>query len=202
VLLTTVYHFNVLFILIVPALSPRWFAMRKRSQLGFRLAGQLIEREPFSNDTGDGGAESLSISQFPIVKSERLLVQIAEQVKRLHRNVRAVDSALQERPEILQPVRGGPAGGVFSRVDLFGVAPCPSGSSRLRQTELCIRPEKRSGRARVDSPPPTSMIDAERAGAARSIRIGDVSRWGRNQLTDRVVSTRKRCPGAFVAPST
>jgi hypothetical protein len=57
------------------------------------LAGQLIEHNALANNSRYSRAKPLAIRHFPVVKSERLLIQIPEQVERLDRNVRAADTA-------------------------------------------------------------------------------------------------------------
>lgn len=48
--------------------------------------------------------ESLGIGQRAIVESERLLIEVTEQVERLHRHIRALDGALQQRPQVFASV--------------------------------------------------------------------------------------------------
>jgi hypothetical protein len=50
----------------------------------------------------------------------------------------------------------------------------------------------RRSSTRVDSPPPTSMIDAGRPPAARSIRAREVSRCDRYQLTASATRARRQ----------
>lgn len=44
------------------------------------------------------------IQSFAIVETKRLLIKVSEQVKRLDRNIGAVDAALQKRPEVFHVV--------------------------------------------------------------------------------------------------
>lgn len=48
--------------------------------------------------------ESLAIGRPAIIKPESLLVQIAEEMKRIDANVGSFQAALEKRPEILDPV--------------------------------------------------------------------------------------------------
>src|SRR5262245_60243821 len=48
---------------------------------------------------------------------------------------------------------------------------------------MFVYPRRSRSSTRVDSPPPTSMMEAERASAARSIKARDVSKCSRYQLT-------------------
>ena len=43
--------------------------------------------------------------RFPIIESENLFIDVPEQMEWLDRNVGAVQAALQQRPEVLNPVR-------------------------------------------------------------------------------------------------
>ena len=56
------------------------------------------------------------------VVAENLLIEVPEQVVRLNVNVRAMQSTLQERPEVVHRVRMNVAVHVFDRVVNHGVA--------------------------------------------------------------------------------
>src|ERR1700733_635669 len=70
--------------------DPAWFfatagrAPPCPSCLLISLASQLIEGEPLAHDPVNGCAEALRVRHLAIIESIRLLVQIAEQVERLH----------------------------------------------------------------------------------------------------------------------
>ena len=48
--------------------------------------------------------EAFCVSGFAFVVAERLFIEVSEQVKRLNRNVRALDRPLQQRPEVFHAV--------------------------------------------------------------------------------------------------
>jgi hypothetical protein len=61
--------------------------------------------EPLPNNLANGKVKALGIVHvLAIVEAKRLPIDIAEQVVRFDRNIGAVDSALQETPEVFQPV--------------------------------------------------------------------------------------------------
>jgi hypothetical protein len=79
---------------------PSW----ARASLGFRFAGQFSVCQPASDDLLHDTHEALRVRHFPIVVTICLFIDIAEQVEWLDADVRAVQSALQETPEILHRV--------------------------------------------------------------------------------------------------
>jgi hypothetical protein len=69
------------------------------------LADQFFVSEALSKNLLHRRNESLSvICIFPIVESERLFVNIAEQVKRFNGYVSPIYAALQKTPEVLNPI--------------------------------------------------------------------------------------------------
>src|SRR5262245_4271344 len=73
------------------------------------LPGQLIPRQPLSNNLSNNLADSqiktLAVAQtLPVIVAEHLLVQIAEQVKGLHADICATDAPLQKRPEVFASI--------------------------------------------------------------------------------------------------
>ena len=48
--------------------------------------------------------ESVSILRLARVESKRFLIEVAEQVERFYRDVRALEPALEQAPEVLAPV--------------------------------------------------------------------------------------------------
>src|SRR5271157_1340911 len=68
------------------------------------LAGEFRIGEPLADDLTNANIEALSGSHFPIVKTKRLLVNVAEQMEWLHANVGSMQAAFQEAPEVLHHV--------------------------------------------------------------------------------------------------
>lgn len=66
-----------------------------------QIASETIPSEAFADDLRCGQFEAVEIIQLAIVVAIALLVQIPEQVKRLHANVGAVQTAFQKAPEVL-----------------------------------------------------------------------------------------------------
>ena len=69
------------------------------------LASQTRVSQPLTDDAADGLYKAAEICGLAIVETIRLLVQIAEQVERLNRNIGALDRTLQQTPVVLKPVR-------------------------------------------------------------------------------------------------
>jgi hypothetical protein len=83
------------------------FPRFKRKELESRfshLASQLIECQSLADDAIYCDAEPFSVGQFAIVVAICLLVQIAEQVEWFDAYVCAIDTALQQAPEIFKAV--------------------------------------------------------------------------------------------------
>lgn len=66
---------------------------------------QFFVGQPLSRNGLDGLNEPVSIFTLALVEPERLLVKIAEQMKRLNANIRAFDRTLQKTPKVLNAVR-------------------------------------------------------------------------------------------------
>ena len=78
-----------------------WFNHRKRS-----LADQFIVGHAATDDTANRHAETVGVVHVaPMVETERLFIQIPEQVERLHADVSSLESTLEQGPEILAAVR-------------------------------------------------------------------------------------------------
>jgi hypothetical protein len=69
------------------------------------LADELRIHQSFSCEASNGFQESPFVVVFAFVKSKGLLIQVSEKMKRFDRNIRAFDSALEQRPKVLQSVR-------------------------------------------------------------------------------------------------
>ena len=85
------------------------FGPRPNPLVDFRflshLAGDLGPRQALSHDLADGQIKAVTVGHVsPTVKTKRLFVDVAEQVERLHADVRAVKTKLQEVPKILHRV--------------------------------------------------------------------------------------------------
>src|SRR5260370_25763249 len=69
------------------------------------LASQLLVSEATTRDMRHNTMKAFAIMRsLAIVVAEHLFVQIAEHVKRLNRNVRAFQPALEQAPEVFQSV--------------------------------------------------------------------------------------------------
>ena len=69
------------------------------------LAGDFIPGEALAHHLGQRQFEAVEIVHvFPVVVAERLFVDVAEQVEGLDADIGSVQSALQQAPEVFQPV--------------------------------------------------------------------------------------------------
>src|SRR6266446_899693 len=68
------------------------------------LADELRISQSLSDNAAHDLNKPTSVIVLALVESERLLVQIAEQMKRLNVHIRPVDSALKQRPKVFQSV--------------------------------------------------------------------------------------------------
>src|SRR5579871_409602 len=68
------------------------------------LAGQRIEGQPLAEYGGGGFDEASGVRQLAVVETVNLFIEVTEQVERLNRHVSALQSALQEAPEVLAAV--------------------------------------------------------------------------------------------------
>ena len=68
------------------------------------LASEFGIGEPLANDLTNSEVKALTIGHVSIVESERLLIQVPEQVERLHAHIGATQAALQQAPEVLHTV--------------------------------------------------------------------------------------------------
>jgi hypothetical protein len=79
------------------------FALARQRFHGF--ASQLVKRQPLADDHGNRQAEALPvIHALAVVEPKGLLIDVAEQVKRLDRNIGATERPLEQAPEILKPL--------------------------------------------------------------------------------------------------
>src|ERR1019366_4985623 len=69
------------------------------------LSDQLLVSESPTDYVTHCEHEELNVRHIAVIEPKRLLVHIPEQMERLDRNVGSVEAPLQERPEILKPVR-------------------------------------------------------------------------------------------------
>src|ERR1035438_1285277 len=82
----------------------------------FCLAGELIVGEALADDLAHGYVEAACIVHFAIVVPEYLIVEVPEQVEGFNRNVGPVQPALDQGPEVFEPVRMHFAAYIFHRV--------------------------------------------------------------------------------------
>ena len=68
------------------------------------LAGEFRVSHPLADDLTNANIKPLGIGHFPIVESERLLVNVAEQVERLNADVGSMQAALQQTPKVFHAV--------------------------------------------------------------------------------------------------
>ena len=60
--------------------------------------------QALTDHTDNADQEPARVSVLALVESERLLVEIAEQVKRLDADIGSANRSLEQAPEILKPV--------------------------------------------------------------------------------------------------
>ena len=93
----------------VGSLRPRLPRPCRRSTkslgFGFGLARQLLVRNAPSDSLGERLSESAAVIVLALVEAKSLLIEIAKQMKGLDADVGSFQAALQQRPEILDPVR-------------------------------------------------------------------------------------------------
>src|SRR5439155_21053144 len=65
---------------------------------------QVLVRQPLADHGPYHVEEALAIVGLPAIEAERLLIKVAEEVERLDADVGAPDRALEQAPEVLQPV--------------------------------------------------------------------------------------------------
>src|ERR1044072_3590636 len=80
------------------------------------LARQFFAGQALACDGLDHAQEPVGVVALALVEAERLLVKVAEQVKRLHRNIRALNRTLEKRPKVFDAVRVNVAAHVLFRV--------------------------------------------------------------------------------------
>src|SRR5260370_32993128 len=80
------------------------------------LTNELGIHQTFSREVSNRFQESAFVVVFAFVKSERLLIQVPEKMKRFDRNVSPFDAALEQRPEVFQSIHVHMAFGVALRV--------------------------------------------------------------------------------------
>jgi hypothetical protein len=77
-----------------------------------RLAERIHVLEAFPDDADDAFQEPSRIGVVAFVESERLLIEVSEQVKRLNADIGSSDSPLQQGPEVFKSVGVDMASGV------------------------------------------------------------------------------------------
>ena len=81
----------------------RSFSVKRRGGTLLSLAGELIERQPLADDLPNGQIEAVTVVHaLAVVVAEPLLIKVAEQMKWLYRDVRSLQSALQQVPSFCQ----------------------------------------------------------------------------------------------------
>src|SRR5579875_1345158 len=87
-------------------LSPRpCLYSTKRCAGRFRFASQFFVGQALSGGLGERALEAFAIAGLAIVVTESLFVQITEEMEGFDADIRSLQAALQERPEILDSVR-------------------------------------------------------------------------------------------------
>ena len=81
-----------------------------------RFTDQLIVGETATNDLAHCEYEAISVRHVPVVVAVDFFVKIPEQVEGLNTNVGAFQRALEQAPEVFQPVRANVAVDVFNGV--------------------------------------------------------------------------------------
>jgi hypothetical protein len=86
------------------------------------LARRFAVHKPFSNNLGYGEIKPIPVRDrilagATIVKPELLFVQISKQVKRFHADAGSVDAALEQTPQVLQPIS--PPSAVLNELKIF-----------------------------------------------------------------------------------
>lgn len=69
-----------------------------------RLASEFQVRHPATRHALQNEAEPSEVGQLALIEGEHALIEVAEQVERLDADVRAVQPALQQRPEVFDGV--------------------------------------------------------------------------------------------------
>ena len=69
-----------------------------------QLAGQTLVGDALTHDGAERIYEARPILRFACVESVRFFVQVSEQVEGFDGNIGSLDGALQQRPEVFQPV--------------------------------------------------------------------------------------------------
>src|SRR5438477_1299250 len=87
----------------LPAKLPR-FAGIPSSGIGVGCGKALVGKAT-ADDLRQGHHEPPSIVHLTRVEAPRLLIEVTEQVERLHAHVRAFDRPLHKAPEVFEPVR-------------------------------------------------------------------------------------------------
>jgi len=109
---------------------------------GVTLGGEHPVGETLAYDSRQHALKTSPVPHVSVVEPKRLFVQIPLQVERGHGNVGATDCPLEERPEILKPVRVNAGRNVFGEVIDAGIAFRTSGCpGKFREdVSACDRP--------------------------------------------------------------
>lgn len=97
-------------------LLPRPCRLRWKRVRGDIFAGQLREGKPLAENARDGFKKAAFVIFFALVEAKRLFVKVTGKMKRLYAHIGSLDCALEQAPEIFQPVRMDVALGVANRV--------------------------------------------------------------------------------------
>src|SRR5947207_625259 len=81
--------------------GPRFCRFSRRSH---RLSGERLVGETLAYDPGSSHEEAGAVAHLAGIESKTLLVQVPKQVERLDTDVGSLDSALEQRPEVFEPV--------------------------------------------------------------------------------------------------
>ena len=77
---------------------------RARLCLRLRFTGQFIIRQSPTDNLPHDNDESFGVREFAVIVAKRLLISIHLKVNRLHAYIRALQSPLEQAPEVLQSI--------------------------------------------------------------------------------------------------
>lgn len=97
-------------------LGVRPFCLDRRRKTIAAFRDQLGIRQSLASEARDRRHEPLTIRQAAGIEAVGLFVQIAEKVFRVHRNVGALQRALEQRPKVFQPIRVNAVADVLHRM--------------------------------------------------------------------------------------
>jgi hypothetical protein len=94
------------------------------------FSGQPLPSQTTASDLRAHDTEPLSIRQLPLVVAERLLIEITEQMKRFHADIRALELSLDHAPEIFHRIRVDVPIGILNGVINHGMLCSPRKARR------------------------------------------------------------------------